>query len=206
MYIYLVRHGQTGEGAQEIFRGKKDIPLNALGREQAERTGDYFSDKRIGRILASPLERAWHTAKKISQIARVPVEKVEGLSDMSFGAWEGLTLNEVQKRYPGDFEKWRNTPHKLKIPGGESLSIVRRRLAETLGVLLSKREDDVVLVTHRIILKLAVLHLLNISSSHFWDMQFDPGSVTLLKNKDGRTTVLVSNETCHLKSAPHSRA
>lgn len=199
MYIYLVRHGETEQSAEEMFRGKKDIPLNKTGKKQAEKIGAYFADKDIIRIVSSPLIRARHTADEIGKTTELPVEGLEGLSDMNLGIWEGLTLREVQRRYPQDFEIWKRTPHKLSLKAGESLADVRKRIAKILNRTFSKETGNVVLVTHRVVCKLAVLHFLHIPNSHFWDMRFDAGSITLLEKRDGRVTVSFVNETCHLK-------
>lgn len=65
-----------------------------------------------------------------------------------------------------------------------------------------KDTNNVVLVTHGMVCKLAVLHFLHIPNSHFWDMRFDAGSITLLEKRDGRVTVCFVNETCHLEEIP----
>ena len=55
------------------------------------------------------------------------------------------------------------------------------------------------MVTHRVICKLIVLHFLRIENEHFWDMKFDPASITLLESKNGKSTLVFSNDRCHLK-------
>ncbi len=132
MYIYLVRHGETEQSGEEIFSGKKNIALSKIGRKQAGKIGQYFADKHIGRIIPSPLARARHTAREIGRATNIPVEEVEEFSDMSLGTWEGLTLEEVQRRYPQTFETWRSAPHMLSLTAGESLADVRKRIAKAL--------------------------------------------------------------------------
>jgi broad specificity phosphatase PhoE len=63
----------------------------------------------------------------------------------------------------------------------------------------SGKKDTIVVVTHRVICKLVVLHLLGIGNEHFWEMKYDPASITLLERKGDRFTLVFSNDTCHLK-------
>jgi broad specificity phosphatase PhoE len=205
MYIYLVRHGETEQSTEEIFRGKKDISLNKTGKKQAEKIGSYFADKDIIQILTSPLLRARQTAKEIGKVTHIQAQEVEGFSDMDLGVWEGLPLREVKRRYPEDFEIWRKSPHKLLLKAGESLADVRRRVVNVLKRTLSNESSNIVLVTHRVICKIIVLHLLQVSNSHFWDMIFDAGSITLLEKSDSKITLRFMNETCHLKERAAQR-
>ena len=199
MRIYVVRHGETAWNKEEIFRGRKDVPLNEAGKRQAERAGVFFAGRPVRRILSSPLTRAMQTAEPIGTSTGAAVEALEEFTDMDFGIWEGLSLREVEERYPSDMMVWKKSPEKLWIEGGESLTMVRRRISEGFGKIASAEEQDIAVVTHRVICKLIVLHFLRIENEHFWDMKFDPGSITLLEGRNGRFTLIFSNDTCHLR-------
>ena len=85
MNIYIVRHGETLWNKEEVFRGRKDIPLNDNGMRQAERAGAYFAGQPIGRIVSSPLARARQTAEAIGKTTGVTVETMEDFTDINFG-------------------------------------------------------------------------------------------------------------------------
>jgi phosphoserine phosphatase len=199
--IYLVRHGETEWNKEEVFRGRKDIGLSETGKVQAERTGRYFTGRRADRIISSPLKRAIQTAAEINRITGAPMEESAGLIDMCFGEWEGFSLKEVKQLDAGNLSLWQRSPQKLRLKEGERLSSVRRRAAAVLEKLPTGAGDDgaLVVVTHRVICKLLILHFLGIPSAHFWDMKFDPCSVTLIEKKPSRTTLVLMNDTCHLK-------
>jgi phosphoserine phosphatase len=200
--IYIVRHGETQWNKEEVFRGRKDIPLNETGKQQAEKVGLYFSHAPVpvNRILSSPLERAMQTAEAISYRTGVAIERTDDFTDMNFGIWEGLTLPEVEKDYPSDFVLWKTSSEKLQIKDGETLAIVRRRVSAGLLNINHTQEDAVVIVTHRVICKILILHALGIGNEHFWNMKFDPGSITLVEHNNERYTLIFSNDTCHLDS------
>jgi broad specificity phosphatase PhoE len=196
MEIYIVRHGETQWNKEEVFRGRKDIPLNDTGKRQAELAGAYFRGIPVKKIISSPLARAVETAAAISAATGVLVESMEELTDINFGIWEGLSLKEVEERYPDAFALWRISPEKLRIADGETLAEVRERISRGLA-----RAADVagavVIVTHRAICKILVLALLHIENEHFWAIKYDPGSITLLEGDGSRFTLIFSNDTCH---------
>ena len=198
MKIYIVRHGETQWNKEEVFRGRKDISLNEIGKKQVERVGLYFSHRPINRIVSSPLARARQTAEAISNIISIAIETMEELTDFNFGIWEGLPLREVEKRFPADFAIWKTSPEKLRIENGDTLAMVRNRISAGLANITSGQEGAVVIVTHRVICKIIVLHALGIGNEHFWDMKYDPGSITLLDRKNDKYTLIFSNDTCHL--------
>lgn len=66
MNIYIVRHGETQWNKEEVFRGRKDIPLNDTGEKQAKKVGAFFSGMPLKRIASSPLQKALQAAEAIS--------------------------------------------------------------------------------------------------------------------------------------------
>jgi broad specificity phosphatase PhoE len=199
MKIFVVRHGETEWNKEEVFRGRKDIPLNETGLWQAGRTGAFFSDKNVSSIYSSPLGRAQQTACKISEATGVPVKVDESYTDMDFGPWEGLSLKAVQKRYPEAFDTWRRSPHRFRIEGAETLTRVRRRVRRGLHTAQREGGPTVVIVTHRVICKLLALHFLDVSNRFFWRIKCDPASITLAEQVSEEITVSMVNQTLHLQ-------
>jgi probable phosphoglycerate mutase len=195
MDIYIVRHGETQWNKEEVFRGRRDVPLNEAGKGQAKQAAAYFAGMPVARIVSSPLARAVETAEAIGLATHVSVETAEEFIDINFGVWEGLPLREVKERFPADFAIWRTSPEKLRIEGGETLGEARQRASDGLAR-LAGLDGAVVITTHRVICKVLVLHLLNMGNEHFWDMLYDPGSITLLEGKAGRFTLVFSNDAC----------
>ncbi len=196
MRVYIVRHGETQWNKEEVFRGRKDVPLNEAGRRQAEQAGAYFRDIPVQRIVSSPLSRADETARGIADATGVPVETAEELTDINFGVWEGLSLRQVEERYPAEFAVWGTSPEKARIAGGETLDEVRERVMRGFDR-FTGIPGPLVIVTHRAICKVLSLSLLRMGNAHFWAMKYDPGSITLLEGDPGRFTLVFSNDTCH---------
>jgi len=204
--IYLVRHGQTAWNKEEIFRGRTDVPLDETGLKQAELAGQYFKGMEIHAIYSSPLSRAWQTAQKIAQIQTVKVEPLEGILDMSFGDWEGHAHQEIRNMDNETYRQWVESPHLVKLPGGESLDDVRGRAMAALEEVLRKHsEKTIVLVSHRVVCKVMICAILGLDNSHFWQIAQDTTAINLIQYKKGKYILSLMNETCHLKALKEER-
>ena len=198
--IYLVRHGQTAWNKEEIFRGRTDVPLDETGLKQAELAAEYFKGMEIHGIYSSPLARAWQTAQKIAQFHSLKVQPLEGIIDLSFGNWEGHPHQEIKKNDSERYRQWREEPHRVRLPGGESLDEVRvRSMAALEEVIQSNPEKTLVLVSHRVINKVLICGILGIDNSHFWQIGQDTTAINLIQYKNGKYILSILNETCHLK-------
>ncbi len=198
--VYLVRHGQTAWNKEEIFRGRSDIPLNETGLREAELAGEFLKSMEVEAIYSSPLARAWQTAQRIAGFHRLDVRPLEGLTDMSFGHWEGRSLEEVKERDGENYRRWREEPHLLKLQGGESLDEVRTRaMAALTEVILRHPEKVIILVSHRVINKLLICGVLGLDNSHFWQIGQDTTSINLIRYREGKYVLSLMNETCHVK-------
>ena len=198
--IYLVRHGQTAWNKEEIFRGRTDVPLNEAGLREASLAAEYFRGMEVQAIYSSPLSRAWQTAQKIGEVVRREVIPLDGINDMSFGTWEGQLLRDVQKNDSERYNQWREVPHLVKIPGGESLDEVRvRAMAALEEVIRSHAGTSVILVSHRVINKVLICGILGLDNSHFWQIGQDTTAINLIQHRHGIYILSLMNESCHLK-------
>ncbi|NWG02315.1 MAG: histidine phosphatase family protein [Syntrophaceae bacterium] len=198
--IYLVRHGQTAWNKEEIFRGRTDVPLDETGRRQAELVAEYFKGKEVHRIYSSPLSRAWETANKIAQLQNLNVEPLGEIVDLSFGDWEGHSHKEIKKTDEETYRMWREEPHRVKLPGGESLDDVRKRAMASLEeVIRNHFGENLILVSHRVVNKVLICGILGLDNSHFWQITQDTAAINLIQFKNGKYILSFMNETCHLK-------
>ena len=198
--IYLVRHGQTAWNKEEIFRGRTDIPLDEAGLKQAELVGQYFKGMEIQAIYSSSLSRAWQTAQKVAQFHDLKVQPLQGIIDMSFGNWEGRPHQEIQESDSNTYRQWVETPHLVRLPGGESLDDVRvRAMAAVEELIRNHPGKTLILVTHRVVNKVLICGILSLDNSHFWQITQDTTAINLIQHRNGKYILSLMNETCHLK-------
>jgi len=198
----LIRHGQTGWNKQERFRGWVDIDLDETGRRQAQAAARRVSPWGVSAIYSSPLKRALATAQALADIAGLGVNAIDGITDMHFGVWQGMSIAEVKDSYPDQFDQWCNRPDALEIPDGETLEDVRIRSVAAIEELEAKHEGETIaVVTHRVVCKVLLCHLLGLDNSHFWQIEQDTTAINVFELEQGKPTVHLINDTCHLRSA-----
>jgi broad specificity phosphatase PhoE len=197
--LILARHGETEWNIEKIYRGRTDVSLDEVGIKQAELLGRYLSNWELEAIYSSPLKRALDTANIIARYQKVGVHVAEGLIDFNYGEWQSLSEQEVKRLYPTIHNEWLNNPHKVKMPGGESLEHVRRRAIEVVDDILSKYQGNVVLVSHRVVNKVLICSLLGLDNSHFWNIKQDVCGITIFNYADGRFVLIKHNDTSHLR-------
>lgn len=197
--LILTRHGETAWNVEKVFRGRVDVNLDEVGIRQAELLGKYLSDWQLQAIYSSPLKRALDTANIVARYQRVGVHITQGLIDFDFGEWQSLPEKEVKRLYPALLDEWRNNPHKVKMPGGESLEDVRERAVELVNDVLSAHQGNVVLVSHRVVIKVLICYLLGLDESRFWNISQDVCGITIFNYADGRFVLTRHNDTSHLQ-------
>ncbi len=140
--ILLVRHGQSEWNASGRWQGRADPPLTDLGVEQAVAAGEALG--MVDAIVASTLRRAAHTAAILAEMVGVgPVEPEARLVERDVGVWTGLTLDEIDRRWPGD-RAARRPPQ-----GYEDDATLLGRVFEALGALATRfAGGEVIAVTH----------------------------------------------------------
>jgi broad specificity phosphatase PhoE len=197
--LILARHGETVWNIEKIYRGRTDVNLDEVGIKQAELLGKYLSTWELEAIYSSPLRRALDTANIIAHYQKIGVHIVEGLIDFDYGEWQSLPEQEAKRLYPALHNEWHNNPHKVIMPGGESLEDVRRRAIEVVNDVLSKYQGAVVLVSHRVVNKILICSLLGLDNSYFWNIKQDVGGITIFNYVDGRFVLTRHNDTSHLR-------
>ena len=88
MRFILVRHGETPWNVTGQYQGQADIPLSERGRAQAAALGKRFESIHVDEIFSSPLQRAYDTARPISEATGRPIHVVDGLKELDFGQWD----------------------------------------------------------------------------------------------------------------------
>lgn len=144
--VFIVRHGATEWNHTKRAQGQADIPLNDAGRRQAQNAARDLADEDIDAVYASDLERAVDTARPIAEGHGLEVKTDPRFREIDQGEWEGLSTDEIHKRWP---ELWGPARHYSTRPGGESPQQVRARaLAGLKDAVEANPDGTIVLVSH----------------------------------------------------------
>lgn len=151
--IYLIRHGQTEYNAVRRFQGGKDSPLTALGVAQARAMGLALRgmiDPATVALFSSPRGRTLETAQFIAEEAGIQVAPIvdDGLAEISLGSWDGLTVDEIDMRWPGQWQKLGRQTWHFETPDGERYDSFEARLAASLARITAHPAPVRIVVSH----------------------------------------------------------
>lgn len=222
MEIYLLRHGETESNRQRRYQGWSESPLSGEGRRQAAGAAAFLAGRNIQEVHCSDLQRASQTAGAIAAACGVAARPNPRLREIHFGAWEGLTYDEITARWGEAIDQWLADPFRLAPPGGESLKDVEERAAAFMESLvgekpgeastpgagnnpargsdpaLPQKDRKVVVVSHGGTIRLLLFNLLQHRGTAFWKIRVDNASISLLGRQNGSLRVIYRNRTAHL--------
>lgn len=199
MKLYLIRHGQTMWNSEGKIQGKTDIPLNEAGLLQAEILAEAMERHPVTAVYASPLKRAYQTAECVAGRQGLSVIAEEGLREVDFGLWEGMTWREIGERYPEDFVLWDKNPAEHSPTGGERREDSQARISKAMERITGEARGDVALVAHGGILVFAVLWLIR-KRQEKNEIIVKNASITTVEydRKTGEGRLLCLNDVSHL--------
>lgn len=135
--LLLLRHGATPPQRPRRFLGRSDVPLSEEGRAQAARWQDALADVALDAAWCSPLARCRETARIVLTGRSMEPAILPGLAEIDLGAWEGLTVEDVRQRFPGQHEARGRDLAGYRTPGGESFRDVAARARQALDAMLA---------------------------------------------------------------------
>lgn len=153
--VYIARHGETTWNAVGRYQGRLETPLSPLGQAQAQALAGALADKRIRRIVSSPLSRCMQTALPLSIETGIPIEADPLLLEIAHGTWEGRYRTEIAATEPELYRTWREHPERVKFDGGESLADVLHRWKTFVERF--HPQENTLLVTHDVVVRVALL-------------------------------------------------
>jgi len=181
----LVRHGVTDHTNDKRFSGglaSSNPGLNDEGRAQVRATAEWLAPvaEGIDAIVTSPVRRTRESAEILGEVLGFEVGVEEGLAEMEFGAWDGLTYTEVRDKFPDEVRTWLgNLDH--APGGGESFREVEKRVLAGRDRLLEEHDGRTVLVvSHVTPIKTLVADALGAPLESLYRMELSPASVTVV--------------------------
>ena len=200
MRLLLARHGETPWNAEGRYQGQEDIALSPIGEAQARALGERLAGVEIARAVASPLTRARRTAELALGDRAGMLDTDVGLMEIAHGTWEGLLAAEIHDRDPDRLRAWRDTPHEVLMPEGESLQHVLdrawpalERAAHGLG-----ETDTLLVVAHDAVNRVLLSSVLGLPLAHLWRFRQAPTTLNLLEGPTvDRLDVVRLNDCAH---------
>lgn len=197
--LILVRHGETEWNRVGRYQGFARTSLNERGRWQARQAADRLADWEVGAIYASDLPRAIETAEPIAARLDLPLESLEALREIDVGEWQGLTVAEIQTRYPENWAAWAAAPIETRRLGGESLGEMAERVWQAVERWqIDHADETIVVVTHGGPIKALVCVMTEQPHALRMHLRVGNASLTTLIRRHERWYLETLNDRCHL--------
>ncbi|MFI2608829.1 bifunctional RNase H/acid phosphatase [Kitasatospora sp. NPDC018619] len=200
----LLRHGETPLTPEKRFSGSggTDPELSDKGRWQAERAAEALAARgTVQAVVASPMRRTRQTAETVAARLGLDVRYEDGLREVDFGAWEGLTFAEVRERHPDDLTAWLGSAKARPTGNGESFSTLTHRVGVARDKVLARYAGKTVLVvSHVSPIKTLVRLALGAPPDSMYRMELSAASICAVQYyADGNASVRLLNDTSHLR-------
>lgn len=205
--ILLIRHGQTDWNAEGRWQGHVDVPLNEVGRQQAQLLAARLQVWPINAVYSSDLRRAWETATIVARALNLEPIADAQWRERDTGHYSGLTRAEVQAQFPEEWAQFAKGI--LDVPGAELTTALQRRVDAAFRALLQKHPDQTIaVVSHGGTLRALIAAVLDIPLSKTMRVRVGRNTgLSIITARKGSDPVLERlNDIAHLEFSGESQA
>ncbi len=181
--LYFLRHGQTAASRANVFCGALDPELTEDGLAMAQAFADAYKQHRWAAVYASPMKRTLATAKPLCDALGIQPQARDGLKEINYGKWEGLTVEQVSQPYHDDYIRWTADPAWYPPTGGEAAISISNRVLNVIDEIKKEYKDgNVLVVSHKATIRIALCSLLGIDVGRFrYRLGAPVGSVSIVE-------------------------
>lgn len=184
-HLVLLRHGQTLWSESGQYTGRTNIPLTAVGEEQAVQAGQRLREafpNGFSTVMTSDLRRAMDTARGAGFDSFTPISDLE---EWDYGRAEGRTRQELFEAMGKQWDVWSDGPMALNealagehvevFPDGSEIVVINgegerledaaARTRRAIDAVMDQLEagQDVLFVAHAHILRILTTQWLDVN-------------------------------------------
>jgi broad specificity phosphatase PhoE len=181
--IYLLRHGETAYSQSGAYCGALDPELTVEGSLMAQAFADSYRSIPWDEVYVSPMKRAIETAQPLCAAVGLPMQTRDGLREISYGAWEGRTQEDVKQHHEQDYIRWLTEPAWNPPSDGETAVQVASRALPIITEIEAKYKDgNILVVSHKATIRIILCSLMGIDLGRYRDRIDAPAaSVSIVK-------------------------
>jgi broad specificity phosphatase PhoE len=200
MTFYIIRHADKEWGNH--FNSKlrhQDEPISQKGKAQAEKLVPYFVDKDISRIYISAYVRTGQTvAPLVEHLNLLPIMD-ERLNEIDNGLFDGLAREEIEQKFPEEWQAYRARKTDFRFPEGETGQEAQKRLVDFLNEKQEAHGDEnTLIVCHDGLIRLLMCHVTDNPTTSRWNFYVDFCGITEINYQPdyGTWKLIRFNQTC----------
>jgi alpha-ribazole phosphatase/probable phosphoglycerate mutase len=196
--ILLVRHGRTDWNDAHRFQGRTDIPLNAIGRAQAEKVAARLAAWSMDVIYTSPMTRARETAAAIADLHGKSPVVLDDLAEVNFGSWEGRFFEDIKEQHGDRLQEWLQNPFFCMPEKAETWDSIRARAERVKETVLGSPHERIVMVSHGGIIRALFVAMLGLDPHTVWNIKTSNCALSGIEVRRHQSSLAFSNDVLHL--------
>ena len=197
--ITFISHGATIYSDENRFSDNlKYPPLSDAGQYEVDKITEYMRLHGIknDKIYTSPAARTIQTAQVIAKLYKKNYEILDELTPRRCGAYNGLTYEQIEERYPDEFVKLINDPSIPTPADAESLNDFVKRVSDIINNVVNNNiSNRIIIVTTPDVIKAAICSALNIPASSMPKIYIKTGSATQISYFESWQSLIYSDYT-----------
>lgn len=168
--LYFLRHGETTFSQTGGYCGDLDVDLTPEGLEMAKSFATQYAPLPWEAVYVSPMKRTIATATPLCTAIGQELQLRDGLRELSYGQWEGLSPAEVRAQYEEDYIRWLTEPAWNPPTGGETSIQLASRASLVIAEIEQKHSSgNVLVVSHKATIRILLCNLLGIDLGRYRD-------------------------------------
>jgi broad specificity phosphatase PhoE len=198
--LYFLRHGQTTCSRDNVFCGWLDPELTAEGVEMAEAFTEAYRSIPWRAVFSSPMRRTVATAQPLCDALGLRMELRTGLKELSYGKWEGHSVEKVDSDYHDDYIRWLADPAWFPPTSGElAVAVANRALTVIEEIKQRHPHGNVLIVSHKATIRIILCNLLGIDVGRFrYRLEMPVGSISVIRFDTQGPLLRMSSDRSHL--------
>ncbi|HTE05025.1 MAG TPA: histidine phosphatase family protein [Planctomycetota bacterium] len=155
--LVLVRHAEVAAAHHGTLYGGAEVPLSAAGLAASAELAERLAQQEFAAVASSPLERALALARRVAELASLPLQVEPGLRELDRGSWTFRSKAELERESPGALRRYAEDPEHGNAPGGERESALRARVLDALDRIAAGHAGRrVLVVAHAHVIRVAM--------------------------------------------------
>ena len=180
--VYLFRHGETANSKEVCFNGHFDIGLSENGENQFRDWAQVLKDEPFKAIYSSDLARTQTSAQLLAEPHQLAPVSYPELRELCFGDWEGLSVAEVEKRFPNQLEERMKNIEEFQVDGGETFRQLQERVVPRFEEIIARHSNEqIALVCHGGVNRVILSHLLAVPIKRIFRMKQDYAALNIIQ-------------------------
>lgn len=197
--ILFIRHGETVFNIEGKIQGNLDSPLTEIGQRQARAVAHRLRHTPPAHIYTSDLGRALATAQLIAQTTHCPLATDERLRERNMGIFQGLTFDEIARRYPDESGRLKTATVDYIPTGGESADQTRQRAWTALNEFADGHPgQEIAVISHGAVIAAVIRHILGMPYEVRRSFKIFNAGINVLTRKNNHWAVETLGDICHL--------